>query len=186
MKKRSLLFLVFGLAILHSVAGGPRSAASGGDGTTLIKAGKIYTVSKGVIENGTILVERGKISAVGKNVSAPPGAPVIAARVVIPGLVDIHSHLGVYSLPSVQENSDGNESTNPVTPQVHALDSFNFEDPSIKVGLAAGVTTIVSRPGSANVIGGTSVAVKLKNIGGPTLKWMSFRSRISSRTRWVQ
>jgi len=129
----------------------------------LIKAKKIYTVSKGVIEDGMILVEKGKITKIGKDIAVPQGVPVVNAQVVVPGLIDIHTHVGVYSLPNVDENSDGNEMTNPITPQVHALDSFNFEDPAIKVGREAGVTTVISRPGSGNIIGGTSVAVKLKN-----------------------
>jgi len=110
-----------------------------------------------------ILVQDGKIARVGKDFSVPRGTKFVKAHVVIPGLIDIHSHLGVYSIPLVQENSDGNEMTNPITPQVRALDSFNFDDPAIKAGLAGGVTTIVSRPGSGNVIGGVSVAVKLKD-----------------------
>jgi len=157
MTKRVFFITALSVALLCAA-----SALFGAD-ATLIKAKKIYPVSQGAIEDGMILIEKGKIAAVGKTVAAPPGTPVINAQVVVPGLIDIHSHVGVYSSPSVQENSDGNESTNPITPQVHALDSFNFEDPSIKVAVAAGVTTLVSRPGSANVIGGTSVAVKLKS-----------------------
>lgn len=130
--------------------------------TYLIKAKKLYTVANGIVEDGMIFVKDGKISRVGKSFPVPKEAKVLEAEVVIPGLIDIHSHLGVYSIPQVEENSDGNEMTNPITPQVRALDSFNFDDPSLKVGLAGGVTTIVSRPGSGNVIGGTSVAVKLK------------------------
>ena len=149
----SAFFLILG--ILSS----PCSA----DEVYLIKAKKIYTVTQGLIEDGMILIAGGKISKVGKNLTIPQGAEVLQANVVIPGLIDIHTHLGVYSVPMVEENSDGNEATDPITPQVRALDSFNFEDPALKVGLAGGVTTIVSRPGSANVIGGTSVAVKLKN-----------------------
>ncbi|MGD8539877.1 MAG: amidohydrolase family protein [Candidatus Aminicenantes bacterium] len=129
----------------------------------MIKADKIYTATMGIIEDGMILVQDGKITRVGKNFPIPEGTKSIEAHVVLPGLIDIHSHLGVYSIPLVQENSDGNEMTNPITPQVRALDSFNFDDPAIKVGLAGGVTTIVSRPGSGNVIGGVSVAVKLKD-----------------------
>ena len=92
-----------------------------------------------------------------------PRAPrSLTAVIVIPGLIDVHSHVGVYSVPVVEENYDGNEATNPVTPQVRALDSFNFDDPAIPAARAAGVTTVVSRPGSLNVIGGTSVAVKMK------------------------
>lgn len=131
--------------------------------TVVIKAKKIYTVSGGTITDGIIQITDGKITRVGKNVSVPRNGRLMEADVVIPGLIDIHTHLGVYSIPMVEENADGNEMTNPITPQVHALDSFNFDDPALKVGLAGGVTTIVSRPGSGNIIGGTSVAVKLKD-----------------------
>jgi len=133
-----------------------------GADAVVIKARKIYTASNGIIENGMILVEKGKISYVGKFAAAPKGAKEIQAGIVLPGLIDIHSHLGVYSVPDVPENQDGNEMTTPVTPGMRALDSFNFDDPSLGAALAGGVTTIVSRPGSGNVIGGTSIAVKLK------------------------
>jgi len=128
----------------------------------VIKAKKIYTVSKGTIENGMILVEDGKIKRVGKRVSIPDDAQVIETNVVIPGLIDIHTHVVVYSTPNVEENSDGNEMTNPITPQVRALDSFNFDDPAIPVGRAGGVTTVVSRPGSGNIIGGDECCRQIK------------------------
>lgn len=127
-----------------------------------IRAGKVYTATRGVLSNAAIEIKDGKIVRVGQNISIPGKARVLQAAVVMPGLIDIHSHIGVYSLPMVPENADFNEMTNPVTPQVRAIDSFNFDDPAIPVARAEGVTTIVSRPGSANVIGGTSVAVKLK------------------------
>ena len=158
-RTRTTLFAAALAALLLAVPAGLSAAAD----TFVIKARRIYTASDGVIENGVILVEGGKIAYVGT--SAPPvaaGTPEVRAEVVLPGLVDIHSHLGVYSVPDVTENQDGNEMTTPLTPEVRALDSFNFEDPALKAALAGGVTTIVSRPGSANVIGGTSVAVKLK------------------------
>jgi|Deesub1362A_J573_1020465.scaffolds.fasta_scaffold00827_8 imidazolonepropionase-like amidohydrolase len=129
----------------------------------VIKAKKIYTVTQGIIENGIILIEDGRITQVGKNFNLPSTAKVMTAQVVIPGLIDIHTHVGVWSLPLVKENEDINEMTNPLTPQMRALDSFNFDDPAIEVARSGGVTTIISRPGSANVIGGTSVAIKLKN-----------------------
>ena len=159
MSKRRMFFL--GLAAV-AVAFIVSAQAEEGN-NYLIKSKKVYTVSQGTIENGTILVEKGKIVQVGKNISAPEGIPVLEAEIVIPGLIDAHTHVGVYSLPNVEENSDGNEMTNPITPQVRALDSFNFDDPAIPVGRAGGVTTVISRPGSGNVIGGTSVAVKLKD-----------------------
>ena len=153
--KFSRLLLVFGLLLSSSLNAAP--------GMLVIKARKIYTAAQEVIENGMVLIENGKITKVGKNLPVPKGAQEITANVVIPGMIDIHSHMGVYSVPFVEENYDGNEATNPVTPQVRAIDGFNFEDLAIPPARAAGVTTIVSRPGSLNVIGGTSVAVKLKN-----------------------
>ncbi len=139
------------------------STGSFAQNTMVIKAKKIYPASDKPIENGMILVKDGKIARVGKSFSIPKDARIIEAEVVIPGLIDIHTHVGVYSTPNVEENADGNEMTNPITPQVRALDSFNFDDPAIPVSRAGGVTTVVSRPGSGNIIGGTSVAVKLKN-----------------------
>ncbi len=130
--------------------------------TLVIKAKRIHTAVNGTIENGTIVIENGKIVKVGRDVPVPAGARLIEAEVVIPGMIDIHGHLGVYPVPVVEENLDGNEATNPVTSQVRALDSFDFDDPAIPVALAGGVTTVVSRPGSLNVICGTSVAVKMK------------------------
>ena len=159
MSRKPFIFLLV-LALIS-----PLSALPAGD-TLIVKAKKIYTVTRGVIEDGMILIENGKIAGIGKNIPVPRNAREIKANVVIPGLIDIHSHLGVYSTPNVEENSDGNEMTNPVTPQVRALDSFNFEDPAIPVGRAGGVTTIVALPGSGNVIGGTGVAIKLKS-GSP-------------------
>jgi len=136
-------------------------ALPGADRLVVI-ARKIYTAANGVIEDGMILVENGKITYVGKSAPVPDGAKEIRGQVVLPGLVDVHSHLGVCSVPDVTENQDGNEMTTPLTPEVRALDSFNFEDPALNAALAGGVTTLVSRPGSGNVIGGTSVAVKLR------------------------
>ncbi len=140
----------------------PWLVPAGAERALLIRAERVYTVAHGILAPGEILVRDGKIAKVGTGLQAPAGSGVLQAKVVIPGLVDMHTHLGVYSLPRVDENQDGNEMTDPITPQVRALDSFNFDDPALKVGLAGGVTTIVSRPGSANVIGGTSTAVKLK------------------------
>ncbi len=158
LKRTLTIILILGLAAMTGTA-----LAETADRPLLIQAERVYTASQGVIENGMILIEQGRISRIGKDLKAPPDALVLKAVSAMPGLVDIHTHLGVYSLPQVEENSDGNEMTNPVTPQVRALDSFNFDDPALAVGRAGGVTTIISRPGSGNVIGGTSVAVKLKD-----------------------
>jgi imidazolonepropionase-like amidohydrolase len=144
-------------------ATGLQHAGAAADAGLLIRAKRIYTATQGIINEGMILIENGKIARIGTKIPVPGKPREILAEVVIPGLIDIHTHLGVYSVPNIQENEDGNEMTNPVTPQVRAIDSFNFEDPALKIGRAGGVTTIISRPGSGNVIGGTSVAVKLKS-----------------------
>jgi imidazolonepropionase-like amidohydrolase len=128
----------------------------------------LTAVSPTPIEKGTILVSGGKIVAVGTNVAVPNDAEVIDATGmwVMPGIIDSHSHLGVYSWPSVDSNADGNEMTTPVTAQVRALDSFNFEDPAILRAVAGGVTTVQVFPGSGNLVGGQSVVLKLKPEAG--------------------
>ena len=158
-RTEKLAFLIFVLGVFFIVSG----ITQGNDGVYVIRAKKIYTVTEGIIEDGMLLIKNGKIFGKGKDLTVPSGAEEIFAKYVIPGLVDIHSHAGVFTLPLTPENMDGNENTNPVTPELRALDSFNFGDPNIRAGLAGGVTTIVSRPGSANVIGGTSMALKLKD-----------------------
>jgi imidazolonepropionase-like amidohydrolase len=121
------------------------------------------------IENGTVVIEGGKITAVGKDVAIPSGAEVIDAsgEYVLPGLVDPHSHLGVYSLPGVSANSDGNEMTGDIEAQVRSEDSINLDDPEIARGVSGGVTTVQILPGSGNNIGGWATIVKLN--GGETL-----------------
>lgn len=155
-------FLAMALSVPPTTGTEAEPAASA-DAPLVIKAKKIYTATQGVVHDALILVEKGKIARIAPKLDVPGKPTVIEAEVVMPGLIDAHTHLGVYSTPNVQENEDGNEMTNPVTPQVRAIDSFNFEDPALKSGRAGGVTTIISRPGSGNVIGGTSVAVKLKS-----------------------
>lgn len=156
--KKSMKYLLVFLFMPHLFL----ALIYGSEKPKVIIAKKIHTVSKGTITDGMILIKEGRIVHVGKKIKVPNDAIVLKAHTVIPGLVDIHSHAGVYTLPMITENMDGNEMTNPVTPELRALDSFNFADPALREGLSGGITTIVSRPGSANVIGGTSIAVKLK------------------------
>ena len=158
-RAEKLTFLISVFCVFFIVSG----MTQGDDGVYVIRAKKIYTGTQGIIEDGMLLIKNGKIIRKGKYLTVPAGAEEIYAMCVMPGLVDIHSHAGVFTLPLTPENMDGNENTNPVTPELRALDSFNFGDPNIRAGLAGGVTTIVSRPGSANVIGGTSMALKLKD-----------------------
>ena len=131
-----------------------------------IVGGKVYTVTGDVIENGVVLIDNGKIQAVGKDVPVPEGAEVVDAKgkVVTPGLIDAHSHLAVFGEPSVWANADGNETSDPITAQIRGIDSLNPQDPAIRDVVSAGVTTVYTGPGSANLVGGTGFAMKLRGI----------------------
>ncbi len=141
---------------------------------TLIRNATILTGTGDEITGGEILMEDGKITAVGTGVGAPAGASVIDAKgkFVTPGIIDIHSHLGVYPSPGVQSTSDGNEATKPTTPEVRAENSVWPQDPGFTRALAGGVTALEILPGSANLIGGRSVV--LKNVWARTVEDMKF------------
>lgn len=128
----------------------------------LIKSGKIFTMAGQVIENGCILVKDGKIAEIDQHIEVPFGAEVIDAegRMVIPGMIDAHCHLGMWETAIGFEGDDGNEMTAPVTAHLRAIDAINPMDKSFQEARDGGVTTACTGPGSANVIGGTFVAVK--------------------------
>jgi len=129
-----------------------------------IKGGKIYTITQGAIDNGTILIDKGKIVKVGKKVKIPDGAEVIDAsgKVIMPGLIDAHCHIGIIEERIGWAGSDGNEATDPATPHMRALDAIkaNADEGGLTSALKGGVTTVQILPGSANVIGGTGVVIK--------------------------
>jgi imidazolonepropionase-like amidohydrolase len=141
---------------------------------TLIRGGTVLTAAGEVIPNGSVLLVEGRVAAVGVDVQAPAGARVIDAtgRYVTPGLIDTHSHLGVYASPGVDAHSDGNEMTDPVTAEVWAEHSIWPQDPGFSRALAGGVTTLHILPGSANLIGGRSVTVR--NVPARTVQEMKF------------
>src|SRR5437868_9567720 len=127
----------------------------------VIKNAMVMTVTHGNIANGSILIHEGKIAAVGNTVNASADAAVIDAggKYVTPGIVDSHSHM---ALSGATPNDDINEATSPVTPQVRMEDAFDYTDKAMYRALAAGVTTALLLHGSANMIGGQALVVKLK------------------------
>jgi imidazolonepropionase-like amidohydrolase len=144
--------------------------------TTLITGAVVLTGTGERINNGAVLIQDGKIAAVGpaNSVNAPQGATRInaAGKWVTPGIIDIHSHLGVYPSPSTESTSDGNEATAPVTAQVWAEHSVWPQDPGFTRALAGGITSLQILPGSANLVGGRSAI--LKNVPARTVQDMKF------------
>jgi imidazolonepropionase-like amidohydrolase len=143
---------------------------------TVIRHATVFTGDGQQINNGTIVFADGLIQAIGgPDLPSPAGALEIdgTGKFVTPGIIDIHSHLGDYASPGVEANSDGNEATDPVRPEVWAEHSVWPQDPGFSRALVnGGVTTLQILPGSANLFGGRSVV--LKNVPGRTAQDMKF------------
>jgi len=162
------IIAILGLFGVLSVGFAPAGNAMPGaeEKVVAIVNARILTVTKGEIAKGSVLIANGKILEVGADVNVPEGARVIDAAgcVVTPGLVDSHSHLGLGPSGGVTED---NEMSDPVTPQLRVIDSIHPEGIGADKGqfrnaLAEGVTTVIARPGSGNVIGGQSAVIKLR------------------------
>lgn len=127
-----------------------------------ITNGAVNTITQGSFEPGTVLIEGGRIVAVGENIEIPEDAEIYDAKgkVVMPGLIDAHCHVGLFPDGIGWEYSDGNEMTDPVTPHLRALDAVHPEDQAFKELVKAGVTTVLTGPGSGNLIGGQWVCLK--------------------------
>jgi imidazolonepropionase-like amidohydrolase len=140
----------------------------------LIQNATVLTGTGVRLDNADVLMQDGKIQAVGKALSAPGNAKVIngTGKWITPGIIDVHSHLGVYASPGIQATSDGNEATNAVTAHVWAEHSVWPQDAGFAKALAGGVTSMQILPGSANLVGGRSVI--LKNVAATTYQGMKF------------
>jgi len=127
-----------------------------------ITGAKIITMAGRTIEIGTVLADKGKIIGVHEGVLIPPGAEIYdaAGMIVMPGMIDSHSHVGIVEEIYREEGDDSNEITGPVTPHLRAIDAVNPLDLGFRDALAGGITTLVTGPGSANIIGGEMVAMK--------------------------
>ena len=129
----------------------------------LIQNAHIKTMAGADIPNGCLLIEDGKIAAVAPEIDAPVGAKVIDAqgRLLTPGCVEAHCHIGLDNQSMRWEGMDYNEIVDPLTPQLRAIDSINPQDEAFGLALRGGVTTACTGPGSANVVGGTFTVLKL-------------------------
>jgi imidazolonepropionase-like amidohydrolase len=142
--------------------------------SVLIRNGTVLTGAGERIQGGDVLIQDGKIQAVGPALQAPPGVRIIDAtgRWVTPGIIDTHSHLGVYPSPGIDAVADGNEMINPNTADAWAEHGIWPQDPGFGHALAGGVTAMHILPGSANLFGGRGVT--LKNVPSRTYQGMKF------------
>ncbi len=144
----------------------------------LLKNGLIHTMTRDAFP-GDVLIDGGQIVAVGASLSNE-GAEVIdlCGLYVLPGLIDAHCHIGMYEDGMGEEGADGNEMTDPITPQLRAVDGLNPFDPCFKEAREGGVTTVVTGPGSANVIGGQFAALKTH---GRSIEQMTLRDPVAMK-----
>jgi len=187
MTRRSVLVAAVALTVAAGLAAcGHKASPSTHNSDPFPSTYAAPTVPKVLIHNATVLTGRdtrlehsdvllvdGQIADIGRNLQAE-GATVIDAdgRYLTPGIIDVHSHLGVYPSPGVWATSDGNELTNPTTPEVWAEHSIWPQDPGFETARAGGVTTMEILPGSGNLIGGRGVIVK--NVPALTYQAMLF------------
>jgi imidazolonepropionase-like amidohydrolase len=141
----------------------------------LIRAATVLDGQGGEFANADVLFQDGAITAVGAGLTAPAGAEVIdgEGRFVTPGIIDVHSHLGVYPSPSINATSDGNELTQPNTAEVWAEHSVWPMDPGFSRAVAGGITTLHVLPGSGNLFGGRGVTLR-PVLGARTVQEMKF------------
>ena len=139
----------------------------------LFKSANIYDGIGGEFRNYDLLISNGKILEIGKSLSAV-GVLIIDStnKWITPGIIDIHSHMGVYSAPGVSTSSDGNEATSPMTAEVWAEHSLWTQDPQFALALKGGVTAFHVLPGSANLFGGRGTT--FKNVSQNTIQAMKF------------
>ena len=127
-----------------------------------ITNGKVMTMAGKTFYRGTVLIDGDKIVDVGLQVVIPNGSETIDAtgKIVMPGYVESHSHVGLWGDGVAWEGRDFNETSEPVTPHMRAIDGINPFDGAFRDVLEAGITTLLTGPGSANLIGGEWVAIK--------------------------
>ena len=179
---------LFVLLALGACGGGEQRTAGGGEQPdmpfpsryqplpstpTLLTGATVLTGNGARLDDADVLMRDGRIVEVGSGIDAGNAAVIDASgQWITPGIIDMHSHLGVYPSPSTESHSDGNEATAPNTAEVWAEHSVWPQDPGFVTALAGGVTTLQILPGSANLIGGRSVTVK--NVPGRGVQDMKF------------
>ena len=127
-----------------------------------IKAETIYTVSGSPIKNGVVLVKNGKIENVGTGLSIPSGYKIYEAKVLIPGMIDARSLVGISGALNIPTDQDQLDKTSPIQPELRAIDAYNPDESLIKVIRDYGITTIHTGHGVGALVSGQTMIVKTK------------------------
>ncbi|KAF9436290.1 hypothetical protein BGZ76_004354 [Entomortierella beljakovae] len=158
-----------------------------GTAPTLFKNGFIFD---GVNESfkGEVLVDNGLIVKIGDEIKAPKDTVIVDLKghILTPGIVDMHSHLGVDSWPELDGTSDTNEMTQPLTPFVRSIDGFNPSDPAREWVLSGGVTSTLILPGSGNIMGGEAYTVKLRKVSTLSTDDMLVEAGVKDKWRYMK
>lgn len=131
-----------------------------------LTGGLVMPMCRPPFEEGTVLIDDAKIRAVGNDIAIPDGCRIIdvTGKIVTPGLIDAHTHLGVYSESLDWSGEDVNETSQPVTPALDVIDALNPDDVGLAEAVGGGVTTAMVAPGSANAIGGQCLIIKTRKM----------------------
>ncbi|KAF9110782.1 hypothetical protein BGX27_005894 [Mortierella sp. AM989] len=158
-----------------------------GTAPTLFKNGYVFD---GVSESfkGDVLIDKGLIVQIGGDIKAPKDTVVVDLKghILTPGIVDMHSHLGVDSWPELDATSDTNEMTQPLTPFIRSIDGFNPSDPAREWVLSGGVTTSLILPGSGNIMGGEAYSVKLRKVATLSTDDMLVEAGVKDKWRYMK
>lgn len=128
----------------------------------LIQNGLLFTMEREGTVNSDILIDNGKIIEISKNITPTEDMKLLDAKGmnIFPGFIDAHSHIGISEEKLSVQNDSSNESTNPITPTLRAIDAINPMDSAFHNALAVGITGVMVGPGSANAIGGQFAFIK--------------------------
>jgi len=141
--------------------------------STLLTNATILTGTGERLDDADILLVNGKVTQIGKDLSEDNVNVIdVSGKWITPGIIDVHSHLGVYPNPAVESHSDGNEMTSPNTSEVWSEHSVWPQDPAFEAARAGGITSLQILPGSANLFGGRGVT--LRNVPSVTMQGMKF------------
>ena len=177
MKIKNKFFTLLALLLIIGIEAEPFDSTyiAKPSATSLLKNANIYDGEGNEFLGYDLLIKNGKIEAIGSDLDTQTEDAIeydLSGMWVTPGIIDLHSHMGVYSAPGVKSSSDGNESTSPVTADVWAEHSVWTQDPQFSLALQGGVTTFHVLPGSANLIGGRGTT--FKNVQSNTVQGMKY------------